>query len=69
MAGLLVQRITEPGRVKRSGPETRLVEANATSKPVIGGRSGGTAEAILHGQTGFLVDTDSIRAQTDSAAR
>jgi phosphatidylinositol alpha-1,6-mannosyltransferase len=36
-----------------------FVEANATGKPVIGGRSGGTAEAILHGQTGFLVDPES----------
>jgi phosphatidylinositol alpha-1,6-mannosyltransferase len=33
-----------------------FLEANAAGKPVIGGRSGGTAEAILDGETGFLVD-------------
>jgi len=35
-----------------------FAEANATGKPVIGGRSGGTGEAILHGLTGFLVDPE-----------
>jgi phosphatidylinositol alpha-1,6-mannosyltransferase len=33
-----------------------FLEAGAASKPVIGGRSGGTSEAVLEGQTGFLVD-------------
>jgi phosphatidyl-myo-inositol dimannoside synthase len=33
-----------------------FLEANAAGKPVIGGRSGGTAEAILDKETGFLVD-------------
>jgi phosphatidyl-myo-inositol dimannoside synthase len=33
-----------------------FLEANATGKPVIGGRSGGTAEAIVDGVTGYLVD-------------
>lgn len=33
-----------------------FLEANAAGKPVIGGRSGGTSEAILDGQTGYLVD-------------
>jgi len=35
-----------------------FTEANAMGKPVIGGRSGGAAEAIVEGQTGFLVDPD-----------
>lgn len=35
-----------------------FIEANATGKPVIGGRSGGALEAIEHGRTGFLVDPD-----------
>jgi len=35
------------------------LEANACGKPVIGGRSGGVAEAIRDGETGFLVDPDS----------
>ncbi len=36
-----------------------FVEAGACEKPVIGGRSGGAVEAVLHGQTGLLVDPDS----------
>ncbi len=35
-----------------------FLEANATAKPVIGGRSGGAAEAVSHGETGLLVDPD-----------
>jgi phosphatidyl-myo-inositol dimannoside synthase len=33
-----------------------FLEANAVGKPVIGGRSGGSADAVVHGKTGFLVD-------------
>lgn len=33
-----------------------FIEANACGKAVIGGRSGGTAESILEGQTGLRVD-------------
>lgn len=32
------------------------IEANACGKPVIGGRSGGTTDAIIDGVTGFLVN-------------
>lgn len=32
------------------------LEANACSKPVIGGRTGGVEDAIVHGETGLLVD-------------
>ena len=35
-----------------------FLEANAVGKPVIGGRSGGTADAIEEGVTGFRVATD-----------
>ncbi len=35
-----------------------FLEANAAGKPVIGGRSGGTAEAVADGETGFLVAND-----------
>lgn len=31
-------------------------EANACGKPVIGGRAGGAVEAVMHGETGLLVD-------------
>ncbi|MBN2038160.1 MAG: glycosyltransferase family 4 protein, partial [Chitinispirillaceae bacterium] len=33
-----------------------FLEANACEKPVIGGNSGGVADAIVAGETGFLVD-------------
>lgn len=33
-----------------------FIEAGASAKPVIGGRSGGTSESVLHGETGFLCD-------------
>lgn len=33
-----------------------FLEANACGKPVIGGLSGGAAEAVIDGETGFLVD-------------
>jgi phosphatidylinositol alpha-1,6-mannosyltransferase len=36
-----------------------FLEANACGKPVVGGKSGGVAEAICDGRTGFLVDPDS----------
>ena len=41
-------------------------EANACRKPVIGGRAGGVVEAVLHGQTGFLVDGTDPQAIADS---
>lgn len=35
------------------------LEANACGRPVIGGRSGGVTDAVLDGETGFLVDPES----------
>jgi phosphatidylinositol alpha-1,6-mannosyltransferase len=37
-----------------------FLEASAAGKPVVGGRSGGTADAIVHGVTGFLVDPEDV---------
>jgi phosphatidylinositol alpha-1,6-mannosyltransferase len=37
-----------------------FLEANASGKPVIGGRSGGAVEAIVDGSTGFLVAPDDV---------
>jgi phosphatidylinositol alpha-1,6-mannosyltransferase len=35
-----------------------FLEANASGKPVVGGRSGGAIEAIVDGKTGLLVNSD-----------
>ena len=37
------------------------LEANACGKPVIGGASGGIGDAIIHGQTGLLVNPNNIK--------
>jgi glycosyltransferase involved in cell wall biosynthesis len=42
------------------------VEAALAGKPVVGSRSGGAAEAILHGKTGFGVDPDSVEDVAES---
>jgi phosphatidylinositol alpha-1,6-mannosyltransferase len=39
-----------------------FLEAGAAARPVIGGLSGGTAEAIQEGVTGLRVDGDSVQA-------
>src|SRR5712664_122418 len=55
---VMVNRLDEGGDVESFGMV--FTEANAVGKPVIGGRSGGTAEAVIPGQTGFLVDPKSV---------
>lgn len=37
-----------------------FLEAGACGIPVIGGRSGGTPDAVLDGESGYLIDPDSI---------
>jgi phosphatidylinositol alpha-1,6-mannosyltransferase len=43
-----------------------FLEANLFAKPVIGGVGGGTADAVIHGETGFLVDPASTDALRDT---
>lgn len=49
-----------PSRLKDNGDSEgfgiTFLEANASKKPVIGGRSGGCVDAIIDGETGYLVD-------------
>jgi phosphatidylinositol alpha-1,6-mannosyltransferase len=54
---LVMPNIKESGDVEGFGMV--FLEANAVGLPVIGGKSGGTAEAIEDGVTGFLVDETS----------
>ena len=39
-----------------------LIEAQAMKKPVVAYSSGGISEALLHGETGFLVKTGDVDA-------
>jgi len=51
---LLTREIKERGNVEGFGMV--FIEANACGKAVVGGKAGGTPEAIVDGKTGFLVD-------------
>ncbi len=46
-----------------------FLEANAFGKPVIGGRSGGASDAIVHEETGLLVDPCSIDEIAEAVIR
>jgi len=42
------------------GLATVFIEANAFGKPVIGGKAGGTEDAIIDGMTGLIVDGNNV---------
>ena len=44
-----------------------FLEANACAKPVIGGKAGGVPDAIANGETGILVDGNSVEEIADAA--
>jgi len=51
-----------PNSRDTEGCPTVFLEAGAHGKPVIGGRDGGVADAILHDHTGFIIDgTDTLK--------
>jgi phosphatidylinositol alpha-1,6-mannosyltransferase len=60
---IMVNRLEVGGDVESFG--MAFTEANAVGKPVIGGRSGGTAEAVIDGETGFLVAPDCAKEVSD----
>lgn len=55
-----------PNRVLEDGDSEGFgivfLEANAVGKPVIAGRSGGAVDAVVDGETGYLVDPNSHEA-------
>jgi phosphatidylinositol alpha-1,6-mannosyltransferase len=59
-ADIFVMPNREEGNGDVEGFGMVFLEANAVGTPVIGGRSGGTQEAVLDGKTGLLVDPDSV---------
>jgi phosphatidylinositol alpha-1,6-mannosyltransferase len=46
-----------------------FIEAGAAGKPVVGGRSGGTADAVIDGETGLLVNGDDPAEIADAVNR
>jgi phosphatidyl-myo-inositol dimannoside synthase len=63
-----------PCRTRRGGADVEglgivYLEASATGLAVIAGRSGGAPDAVLEGDTGYVVDGRDIEALTQSAAR
>ncbi|MCX6356955.1 MAG: glycosyltransferase family 4 protein [Candidatus Aureabacteria bacterium] len=52
---LFIMLNREVGGVSWEGLGIVFLEASACGAPVIGGKSGGTADSVVHGQTGFLV--------------
>jgi phosphatidylinositol alpha-1,6-mannosyltransferase len=60
---------TESGSRAVEGFGMVAIEANACGRPVVVGRSGGTADAVVDGVTGFLVDADDPVSVMDSTLR
>jgi phosphatidylinositol alpha-1,6-mannosyltransferase len=44
------------------------LEASATGLPVVAGRSGGSPDAVLQGESGHVVDGTSVGAVADAVA-
>jgi len=62
-----------PCRTRRGGLEVEglgivFLEASATGLPVVAGRSGGSPDAVLEGQTGHVVDGTSVAAVAAATA-
>ena len=62
-----------PCRTRRGGLEVEglgivFLEASATGLPVVAGRSGGSPDAVLEGETGHLVDGTSVSAVASAVA-
>jgi phosphatidylinositol alpha-1,6-mannosyltransferase len=62
-----------PCRSRRGGLEVEglgivYLEASATGLPVVAGRSGGSPDAVLEGETGTVVDGTAVAAVADAVA-
>jgi len=55
---LMSRTIKEKGGIEGFG--IVFIEASALGKPVIGGKSGGTGDAIVDGVTGFRIEPDNV---------
>ena len=61
---MLSREIKEKGDAEGFG--IAFLEANSAGKPVVGGNSGGIADAVVHGATGLLVDPLDIKKIADA---
>ena len=62
-----------PCRTRRRGLEVEglgivSLEASATGLPVVAGRSGGSPDAVLEGESGYVVDGTSVTAVAEAVA-
>jgi phosphatidylinositol alpha-1,6-mannosyltransferase len=62
-----------PCRTRRHGLEVEglgivYLEASATGLPVVAGQSGGAPDAVLEGETGYVVDGRSVSAVAEAVA-
>ncbi len=46
-----------------------FIEANACGKPVVSGMAGGTGGAVIHGETGFRIDGNSLNELTETIGK
>jgi len=57
---------TESGFLRLEGFGIVFLEASASGRPVVAGRSGGTPEAVIDGVTGLLVDGENVEQIGDA---
>ncbi len=57
---------TESGALRMEGFGIVFLEAAASGRPVVAGKSGGSVEAVLDGQTGLLVDGSDVKQVADA---
>ncbi len=60
---------TESGRRGVEGFPLAYVEASACGRPIVAGKSGGSAEAVLDGVTGLLIDGESVEQIADAVLK
>lgn len=61
---MISREIPEKGDIEGFG--IVYLEANLLGKPIVAGRSGGVPDAVLHGETGLLVDPTNVQEATDA---
>jgi phosphatidylinositol alpha-1,6-mannosyltransferase len=60
---------TESGSLGIEGFPAAFLEASACGRPVVAGKSGGSAEAVLDGVTGLSVDGESVEQIADAVLK